>query len=54
MLELVMRPFNPSQNPTIRFQLLDKLFAIHSGYCTHQIKKINTTTTVIFFFGAST
>lgn len=36
--EDVMAATNRSQFPSVRFELLDDLLAVHSGYCTHHAK----------------
>ena len=32
----MVTPLGATQHPTICFQLLDQVFAVHGGYCTHR------------------
>jgi len=45
MGENVMAALYTAQCPSIRFELLDNLLAVHGGYYNYQISKVNTITT---------
>jgi hypothetical protein len=47
MFELVVGALHTYQGPSVGFELLDEVFAVHGGYYTHHYHAVNTIPTKI-------